>query len=108
MNDSASATPYLHRHLRGDQFLHLRRPPALRLQAEQGTLWVTVDGEPDDITIDAGHSRVFDVHAAITVGTFGGDAVFTATPLDSGRGRWHRWWQARSSRLGPPAHEVPR
>lgn len=67
----------LHRH----EFMHFKRPQALRLQADCGTLWVTVDGEPEDIEINAGDSRVFDGHAAVTVGTLGGDALFTATPL---------------------------
>ena len=67
----------LHRH----EFLHFKRHQALRLQADCGTLWVTVDGELDDIEINAGNSRVFDGHATVTVGTLGGDALFTATPL---------------------------
>jgi hypothetical protein len=62
-------------------FLHFRQHRALRLHSERGTLWVTLDGEPDDIQIDAGSSRVFDGRAAITVGTLGGDALVSATPL---------------------------
>lgn len=67
----------LHRH----EFLQFKRHQALRLQADCGSLWVTVDGELDDIEIGAGSSRVFDGHATVTVGTFGGDALLVATPL---------------------------
>ena len=67
--------------LQHQEFLQFNRHQALRLQADSGSLWVTVDGEPDDIEINAGSSRVFDGHATVTVGTFGGDALFVATPL---------------------------
>lgn len=67
--------------LGSSQFVQFPRHRALRLQADSGTLWVTQDGEPDDIQIDAGGSRIFDGHAVLTVGTLGGDAWFSATPL---------------------------
>lgn len=69
------------RRLRGGQFLHFRRPQQLCLRAERGSLWITVDGEPDDIELDAGDSRVFDGCASVLVGSLGGDAVVSATPL---------------------------
>lgn len=74
-------TPSMTSHRLGrEDFLHLRGS-AVRLAAQRGTLWVTQDGEPADIQIDAGASHVFDGHAPITVGTLGGDALLTATPL---------------------------
>jgi len=87
----------LRRRLRRDHCLHLARPPVLRLQAECGTLWVTVDGEGDDIQIEAGESRVFDGHAPVTIGTLGGDAVFSATPLAPSP---RRWWQGLGAWFG--------
>jgi hypothetical protein len=69
------------RRLRHHQFLRLARQPALCLRAERGTLWVTVDGETEDIELNAGESRRFDAGAVVTVGTLGGDAVLTATRL---------------------------
>jgi len=62
-------------------FLHFSGHRALRLQADCGTLWVTLDGEPEDIEIDAGHSRDFDGRAAITVGSLGGPAVLRVQAL---------------------------
>ncbi len=66
------------RRLDRDQFLHFSVRQPLRLRAEQGTLWITVDGLRDDIALDAGQSRVFAPRDVLTVGTLGGDAEFTA------------------------------
>ena len=49
-------------------FLRFDDHRARRLHADCGTLWVTLDGELQDIEIDAGHSRDFDGRAALTVG----------------------------------------
>lgn len=69
------------RRLRRGQFLHFTHPRQLCLRAERGSLWITVDGEPDDIELDAGHSRVFDGRSMVLVGSLGGDAVLSAVPL---------------------------
>jgi hypothetical protein len=69
----------LARRLRRNQFLHFRHPRRLCVRAESGTLWITVDGEPDDIELHAGASRVFDGGAPVIVGVLGGTAVVTAT-----------------------------
>ncbi len=74
------ALPFARR-LRHDQFVHFRRPRRLCLRAERGTLWITVDGQADDIMLAPGQSRVFDGPAPVTVGSLGGDAVLTARPL---------------------------
>ena len=103
MSHPASATFALHRRLRHHEFLHIRRPPKLRLRTECGTLWVTIDGEPLDIEIEAGHSRDFDGRAPITIGTLGGDAVFTATPHGPRRARLRDGWLALWASLGLPA-----
>jgi hypothetical protein len=65
--------------LRRHQFVSLRRPQGLCLRAERGTLWVTVDGDPADIELAPGDSRVFDGRATVVVGTLGGDAVLSVT-----------------------------
>jgi len=75
--------PDVHR-LRRDQFLRFEHPRGLQLRAQQGALWVTIDGEPDDITIEAGTSRVFDGDTGLLVGAFRQDVVLTA---DAPRGR---------------------
>jgi hypothetical protein len=90
MTMKASTLPIVHR-LRRDQFLRFEHPRGLCLRAEQGALWVTIDGEPDDIEIDAGHCRVFEGDEAVLVGSFRGDAVVAARATRS-QPRWREWF----------------
>lgn len=76
--------------LRRDQFLRFEHPRGLCLRAEQGALWVTVDGEPDDITLEPGACRVFNGDEGVLVGTFRGDAVLCATAARN-IPRWREW-----------------
>ncbi|HLL10609.1 MAG TPA: DUF2917 domain-containing protein [Rubrivivax sp.] len=85
------------RGLRRGQCLNIQHPRQLCLRAERGTLWITVDGQLDDIQLDAGQSRVFDGRIKVLVSTLGGDAIVSATPLPrrtalpAGWGRWIGW-----------------
>jgi hypothetical protein len=79
------------RRLRHGQFLRFEHPRQLCLRAERGSLWITIDGEPDDIELDAGQSRVFDGRAMVLVSSLGGDAVLSATPLLRQPAR-PAWW----------------
>jgi hypothetical protein len=94
MNDRYHTPPRttLHR-LREHRFLRLPRPAGLCLRSERGTLWVTVDGELDDIELAPGHSRVFAGKAPVLVGAVAGDAVFSTTfvPAPSWMDRLQRW-----------------
>lgn len=97
-------------------FLRFDDHRARRLHADCGTLWVTLDGELQDIEIDAGHSRDFDGRAALTVGSMGGSAVLRAQALPAEPGQpgqpvmWARrlrtaaarWWPTR-----PAAEPTP-
>lgn len=74
----ANRATTLHR-LRRHQFLRLPKPQGLCLRAERGSLWVTVDGDPADIELAPGQSRLFDGLASVLVGTLGGDAVISTT-----------------------------
>ncbi len=71
------------RRLRKHQVQRFLTPRQLCLRAEHGTLWVTVDGDPEDYVLDPGQSRVFDRAAPMIVTTLGGDAVLSAVPLAS-------------------------
>ena len=87
--------------LRSDRFLRFEHPRGLRLRAEQGALWVTVDGEPDDITIEPGDCRVFDTDRSVLVGSFRGAAVVSAslpkTPKSAPR--WRQWFGRATPRV---------
>ena len=84
------STPSVSRRLQRNQFLRFDHPRGLRLLAEQGALWVTVDGTPEDITLDAGACRIFDGDAAVLVGALHGDAVVSAA-ASRRTPRWHAW-----------------
>lgn len=76
-------------------FLHLAARP-VRLIVDRGTVWVTQDGETEDIQIDAGGRRDFDGHTRLMVGTLGGEAVLQVAPLPRPQAAtalpWlHRW-----------------
>lgn len=68
-------------------FLHLRGA-AVCVMAEHGTVWVTQDGEPDDIQLDAGQWQRFDGRARLIVSALGGDARVRVTRLASPRLPW--------------------
>ena len=63
------------------------------LRAESGTLWVTVDGEPEDIVLEPGEARAFDGRARVLATALGSDVVFSARPgrAPARRLRWPGW-----------------
>lgn len=60
------------------QFLRLQRPAGLCLQVQRGTLWITVDGRPDDVELAAGQRLCLEGDAPVVIGTLGGAAEFRA------------------------------
>ncbi|HSW06248.1 DUF2917 domain-containing protein [Aquabacterium sp.] len=58
-----------------------------RLRSDCGTLWVTVDGQPEDVMVDAGH-----VHTIKAAGTVNVSALRSACLVVLGRAplQWHR------------------
>ncbi len=78
MNTTQSTTV---QRLRANQFVSIRRPRALCLRAERGTLWVTVDGQFGDIVLEPGQHRVFSGPHTVVVGSLGGQSVFSLTPV---------------------------
>ena len=75
-----NSAPMTRRRLGRADFIHLAARP-VRLVVDRGTLWVTQDGEPEDIEIDAGGQRDFDGHARLTIGTLGGETELRLVPL---------------------------
>jgi hypothetical protein len=78
------------------RFVRLERPGGLQVSARRGTLWITVDGEPDDIELEPGESYSFASGAPALVGAIGGDAVATlyrrrSAAAGAGFGAW--WHQ---------------
>ncbi len=48
----------------------------VRVRTESGLLWLTVDGEPEDILLAAGQGRQFGSDARVIVYALGGEARF--------------------------------
>lgn len=73
--------------LGGAEFLHLRGEPVC-VFAESGTLWITQDGEHDDVQLDAGQWHRFSGRAPVMIGTLGGAARLRVTRLAPAHGSW--------------------
>ena len=78
--NAMNSAPTTSRRLGRADFIHLAARP-VRLVVDHGTLWVTQDGEPEDIEIDAGGQHDFDGHTRLTIGTLGGEAELRLVPL---------------------------
>jgi hypothetical protein len=78
--NAMNSAPMTSRRLGRADFIHLAARP-VRLVVDRGTLWVTQDGEPEDIEIDAGDQCYFDGHTRLTIGTLGGQAELRLVPL---------------------------
>ena len=88
--------------LSNQRFVRIEEPEHVQLQARQGTLWVTIDGEPRDFVVEAGESFEFASRAPAVVGALHGHAAATvrlrcdaASPRRSSA--WRRWLQPRPS-----------
>lgn len=63
------------------RFLRLRHPAGVQVNARRGTLWITIDGVPDDIELERGESYTFPPgDAPALIGVLGGDAVASLRP----------------------------
>ncbi len=69
----------------------------VRVRAESGLLWITVDGEPEDILLTAGECRRFERGAKVLVYALDGDARFhvsaAAALVRRWGDRWMSWWR---------------
>jgi hypothetical protein len=81
----------------------VRRDGPLWLRAQSGLLWVTVDGDREDILLAAGESRRFERAAAVIVYALGGEA--RADIVDE-RPAAVAWWQRVAARFAARNHRV--
>jgi hypothetical protein len=94
-------TPTLRR-LRRGQVLRLPRPHGWCVRAERGTAWLTIDGQPEDITLDKGQSHRIAAHERALVTALGGDLVLSLVPPPSVAG----WRERLAAWLSRPAVQV--
>jgi hypothetical protein len=85
--------PALSHHLERNRMLHLKAP--VELQARAGTLWVTIDGDPQDFVLEPGDLRHFDTPAALLVYAVGGSADLQVRPLGPAPRRGVAAWLSR-------------
>lgn len=64
----STAEPIEHLHsLHDGQLMRVAAPLGHEIICVQGTLWITHDGDPKDIVVEAGRSYVADRHAPLVV-----------------------------------------
>jgi hypothetical protein len=78
-----------------------RFAPPLQLSAVHGVLWVTVDGEPEDIVLEAGESRRFDGRRPVLAMALGGPARLRALPTVPAARGWRWPWQTAGAGEAP-------
>lgn len=76
-------------HLQSHQIQRLAAPT--RVRADSGLLWITIDGEAEDILLAAGESRRFQPGAQVIVYALGGEAGFEVTPGPGRAARLQAW-----------------
>lgn len=77
----------IHHHLARQTVL--RFDSAVRLQVDQGSLWLTVDGEPEDLQLESGEVFEHDGHASLLATPLGGPAELSSRSLPPPPARWH-------------------
>ena len=76
--------------LQGHTVQRLAAP--VRVRTDSGLLWITVDGEAEDILLEPGQCRRFERDAPVVVYALGGDAAFStgAASAAPARAAWPR------------------
>lgn len=72
-------TPQRTLNLVSGQFVRLHHPQGKVVRADAGTVWITVDGQAQDIVLDAGQSHHFSDEAPALLGSLDGAALARLT-----------------------------
>lgn len=83
--------------LRREQFVRLARPAGTAVSCRRGTLWITIDGESDDIELEPGETFSFRADAPALIGVLGRGATATLERRTVPAAGLRAWWQ----RLAP-------
>lgn len=79
--------------LPGHQMQRLVGP--VRVRTESGLLWITVDGQPEDILLAAGECRRFEPDARVIAYALGGEARYEVSRGAARDGAHARGWTER-------------
>lgn len=80
--------------LQHGQFIRLNGKRPVRVRSHRGTLWITVDGNAEDIVVDAGSAVLLDRGGRVLVTPLGGEAVASTEPTGTAPG-----WLDHAARL---------
>lgn len=72
--------PSLVNGLRKGQLLALRGRRGARIESRRGAVWVTQDGDPNDVVLDAGEAHVLDHDAPVLIQALDAACVAVQAP----------------------------
>lgn len=82
-----------------NHFVRIADPEHVQLSARRGALWVTIDGDPQDVIVEPGQSFQFRTNSPAVIGALGSAALATARRMrgashssPGGFGQWLRGW----------------
>lgn len=115
MSDLTMHLPHGQLSLAANKLLRLSQAQGTRLQGVAGTLWVTFDGCPQDLVLEAGDSLTIHNGGDVTVSSLGGaatlavDEAATASPAAAGplTAPLRRALQALRAQLAPRPSPCP-
>ena len=94
-----SGTPLVNG-LRRGQLLALRGRRGVRIESRRGAVWVTQDGDPNDVVLDAGQSHVLERDAPVLIQALDPAWVSVQGGADASAAPWRRLWQRLGAAVG--------
>ena len=89
--------------LRKGQLLAVAGRRGVRVESRRGAVWVTQDGDPNDVILNAGEAQVLDGHTPVLIQALDAACV-SVQPLSDGPGAGlAHWWFRLRSAFGLPA-----
>ena len=89
--------------LRRGQLLALRGRRGLRIESRRGAIWVTQDGDPNDVVLDAGQAHVLERDAPVLIQALDPACVAVDAGADVRHAPWKRLWRRLGSTFGGAA-----
>ena len=89
--------------LRKGQLLALRGRRGARIESRRGAVWVTQDGDPNDVVLNPGEAHVLDSDEPVLIQAL--DAACVSVQLRAAgepSGELPRWWRRLRAAIGLP------
>jgi hypothetical protein len=88
------------RGLRKGQLLAVAGQRGARIESRRGAVWVTQDGVPDDVVLDAGQAHVLEHDAPVLIQALDAACVAVQVPAGAALAPLQRAWQRLRNGLG--------